>query len=183
VRRSVPQIFPHIILVVLVLMNSAAAHGQGRGGSPTDLQQREWALGHITDEVNSHFSRKNTPEPAPTRADFRRLQIVNSDLMKRVFLLHTADARSIKSALGEIRKLAGRLQTNLAFPAPNQAPPLEKPQFEPSLRELDHAVMSFVNNPIFQNAKLLDATLAQRAGNDLSEIARLSKLLGGSNLK
>jgi hypothetical protein len=164
-------------------MNSAAAHGQGRGSSPPDLQQREWALGHIPDDVNSHFSRKNTPDPAPARAEFRRLQIVNNDLMKRVFVLHTADVRTIKSALVEIHKLAGRLQTNLAFPAPNQAPRLEKPQFEPALRELDHAVMSFVNNPIFQNAKLLDATLAQRAGNDLSEIVRLSELLGGLNLK
>ena len=184
-RRSFPQIYPHILTVVLLLMISAAAHAQGRGGSPPDLQQREWALGHIPDEVNSHFSRKNNSTPPPARADFRRLQIVNNDLMRRFFVLHTADARTIKSALDEIRKLAGRLQTNLAFPAPNPPaePAADKPLFEPAMRELDHAVMSFVNNPIFQEEKVLDAALAQRAGKDLNEIVRLSELLAGLDIK
>src|SRR5436190_44988 len=118
VRRSVPQIFPHIILFVLVLMISVAAQGQPRNGNPPDLQQREWALGHIPDEVNSHFTPRNQPGPPQTPADFRRLQIVNNDLMKRFFVLHTADARAIKSALDEIHKLADRLQTSLGFAAP-----------------------------------------------------------------
>jgi hypothetical protein len=185
VRRSVPQIFPHIILLVLVLLISAAAQAQGRNGNQPDLQQREWALGHIPDEVNSHFTPRNKSAPPDTRADFRRLQIVNNDLMKRFFVLHTADARAIKSALDEIHKLADRLQTNLAFPAPASAPApaAEKPLFRPGLLQLDHAVMSFVNNRVFQETKLVDASLAERAGKDLNEIVRLSELLARLNLK
>jgi len=43
--------------------------------------------------------------------------------------------------------------------------------------------MSFVNNPVFQEAKVMDATLARQAGDDLNEIVRLSELLGGLNVK
>jgi hypothetical protein len=165
-------------------MISAAAHGQGRSGNP-DLQQREWALGHIPDEVNSHFTPRNQSGPPQTRTDFRRLQIVDNDLMKRFFVLHTADARAIKSALDEIHKLADRLQTNLGFAAPvrSAAPAAAKPLFRPALLQLDHAVMSFVNNPVFQETKVLDASLAEQAGKDLNEIVRLSELLAGLNLK
>jgi len=185
VRRSVPQIYQHIIPFVLVLIISVAAHGQGRGTSPPDLQQREWVLGHVPDEVNSHFTRKNTSESPQARADFRRLQVVNNDLMKRFFVLHTADARGIKSALDEIRKLAGRLHSNLEFPVPMRSPSLdaEKPLFGPGLLQLDHAVMSFVSNPIFQETKVLDTALAKQAGKDLNEILRLSVLLRGLNAK
>jgi hypothetical protein len=162
----------------------SAAHGQGRSGNPPDLQQREWKLGHIPDEVNSHFTPRNQPGPPQTRADFRRLQIVNNDLMKRFFVLHTADARAIRSALEEIHKLADRLQTNLGLAAPARSPGFaEKPLFRPALLQLDHAVMSFVNNPVFQETKVLDSTLAERAGKDLNEIVRLSELLAGLNLK
>jgi hypothetical protein len=166
-------------------MISAAAHGQGRNGNPPDLQQREWALGHIPDEVNSHFTPKDKSAPPKTRADFRRLQVVNNDLMKRVFVLHTAEAPAIKSALDEIRKLAARLQTNLGFAAPVRSPEpvAEKPGFRPALLQLDQAVMSFVNNPVFQETKILDTSLAERAGKDLNKIVKLSELLAGLNLK
>jgi len=166
-------------------MAFAAAHGQSSRVSPPDLRQREWELTHIPDQVNSHFNRENKASPPQMRADFRRLQIVNNDLMKRFFVLHSADARAIKSALGQIRKLAGRLQTSLTFSAPVRrgGPAAEKPQFGPGLLQLDRAVMSFVNNPVFREAKVMDATLARQAGDDLNEIMRLSELLGGLNVK
>ena len=184
-RRSVPQIHPHIVSLILVLMAFAAAHGQSPRGNPPDLRQREWELTHIPDQVNSHFNRENKASPPQIRADFRRLQIVNNDLMKRFFVLHTSDVRAIKSALGEIHKLAGRLQTSLTFSAPVRrgASVAEKPQFGPGLLQLDRAVMSFVNNPVFQEARLLDATLARQAGDDLNKIVRLSELLSGLNVK
>jgi hypothetical protein len=166
-------------------MAFAAAHGQSPRGNPADLRQREWELTHIPDQVNSHFNRQNKASAPEIRADFRRLQIVNNDLMKRFFVLHSADARTIKSALGEIHKLAGRLHTSLTFSAPVRRGEsvAEKPQFGPGLLQLDRAVMSFVNNPVFQEARLLDATHARQAGDDLNEIVRLSELLGGLNVK
>jgi hypothetical protein len=184
-RRSVPQIYPHIVRLILVLMAFAAAQGQSPRSNPSDLRQREWELSHIPDQVNSHFNREDKASPPQIRADFRRLQIVNNDLMKRFFVLHSTDARTIKSALGEIHKLAGRLHTclTLSAPVPREASVAEKPQFGPGLLQLDRAVMSFVNNPVFQEAKVMDATLARQAGDDLNEIVRLSELLGGLNVK
>lgn len=183
-RRLVPQLSPHIGSLILVLMAFTAAHGQSTRVNPPDLRQREWELTHIPDQVNSHFNRENKASPPQIRADFRKLQVVNNDLMKRFFVLHSADARAIKSALGEIRKLAGRLQMNLTFSAPVRHGAVgEKLQFGPGLLQLDRAVMSFVNNPVFQQSKVMDTTLARRAGDDLNEIVRLSDLLGGLNVK
>ena len=184
-RHSVPQIYLHIFSLILLLVVFTAAYGQSGRVNPLDLQQREWELGHIPEQVNSHFNHANKASPPQIRADFRRLQIVNTDLMKRFFVLHSADAREIKSALDEIRRLSGRLQTNLAFSTPVRrgAPVTENSKFRAGLLQLDHLVMSFVNNPVFQQAKVMDATLAQRAGDDLNEIVKLSALLGGLDLK
>lgn len=184
-RRSVPQIYPHIVRLILVLMAFASAHGQSPRGNPSDLRQREWELTHIPDQVNSHFNREKKASPPQIHADFRRLQIVNNDLMKRFFVLHSADARTIKSALGEIHRLAGRLRTSLTFSAPvrHDASVAEKPQFGPGLLQLDRAVMSFVNNPVFHEAKVMDATRARQAEDDLNEIVRLSELLSSLNVR
>jgi len=40
----------------------------------------------VREEVDSHFGRQQKPSLTQIREDFERLQIVNNELMKRVFV-------------------------------------------------------------------------------------------------
>jgi len=45
------------------------------------------------------------------------------------------------------------------------------------LRQLDQALMSFVDNPLFQQPRVYDFEMASRAAGDLNEVMRLADLL------
>ena len=47
----------------------------------------------------------------------------------------------------------------------------------PGLLLLDKSVMSFVENPLFQELRVYDPELATRASKDMSQILRLSEFL------
>jgi len=84
--------------------------------------------------------------------------------------------KEIRSRLGEIKKLAERLREN--FDLPKTKPKLEgNIALLPGLLQLDHAVMSFVHNQIFQQPRVYDAELASQAGKDLTEVVRLAETL------
>jgi hypothetical protein len=50
-------------------------------------------------------------------------------------------------------------------------------EFKSALLLLDHSIMSFVNNPIFQKPNLVEIESATRASHDLAEIITLSATL------
>jgi len=84
--------------------------------------------------------------------------------------------KEIRSSLGEIKKLAERVGYSFGVP---KIKAMEETYvaFTAGLRQLDKAVMSFVRNPIFQQANTYDADLASQAGRDLSEVVRLVEVL------
>ena len=88
----------------------------------------------------------------------------------------TITNKEIRSSLGEIKKLAERLRFNFGIPKikPKGQPDLG---LVPGLEQLDKAVASFVENPMFQQSKVFDAELASKAGRDLSDVVRLAKML------
>jgi hypothetical protein len=85
--------------------------------------------------------------------------------------------KEIRSSLGEIKKLAERLQLNFGLPKVKQVGSTNDIALTPALLELDKAVMSFVENPWFQQPGTYNTELATRAGNDISEVLRLVDVL------
>jgi len=155
-----------------------------RPGNPRqDIQNREWALGNIRSnrDPNSQFSREQKLALEALRDDFRKLQIINNDLMKRTFVESKIKPKEIRESLGEMKKLAQRLRTSFNLPEPKvgdkDTVTDNNVTLSPGLLLLDQAVMRFVENPFFQQPRVLDMELVSRAGSDLNEILRLTDLL------
>jgi len=187
VRRFVPQLFAQLFFIsVLILLLTPNSKGQlpiKPSTSRQDIQNREWALGHMRPEARAQYDRIQQQAKLALKEDFRKLQLVNNDLMKRVFLgpkknLPPPTPKEVRASLDEIKKVAQRLRTNLPIPhveSDKNAP--YDVALSPGLLKLDGVVMSFVENPLFRQPRVYDDGLATKAGADLNEIVRLSDFL------
>jgi hypothetical protein len=192
-------------LTVFCLLPAISVQAQGSRRAPTqtavktseqDLMSREWNLTHIPDQVNGNFKKEQISIFRQVQDDFTNIQTVNNDLMRSIFVHNSIDYRVISEAIGEIRKRAARLRHNLVLPKPPDAKPTQKrienaEQMKASLLALDHSVMSFVKNPLFQKASVIDPSLALAASHDLEDVIQFSnsikqdveKLKAASNQK
>jgi len=173
-----------ILPLVVTSSDGQSPAGPGRGTGQQNIQSREWALAHIPDEVRTHFRQQNKPSLPEIRQDFQELQVVNNELMKVVFIQNSIETKRILTSINEIRKRATRLKTNLGFADASAQPdktkcdePPEEFHLSSALLLLDHAVMGFVNNPLFHQQKVLDMKLATQAQNDLGEVLRLTGVI------
>lgn len=117
--------------------------------------------------------------------DFRRMQIVNNEMMRAAFPKDASpalDYARISKSAAEINRRAARLKLNLQLPdASSDDHPAADPEIagdrelRASLLALDNLIMGFVNNPTFRAQGLLDARHSARASRDLSAIIRLSR--------
>jgi len=86
--------------------------------------------------------------------------------------------KDVRSSLGEIRKVATRLKVNLTLPKVEDQ---KKPDYDGGLFRgllvLDKTVMRFVENPFFQQPRVLDADSSIQARKDLDQILRLTDFL------
>ena len=101
-----------------------------------------------------------------------------------VFVTKSFDYKLISAATEEIRKRALRLKQNLVLPKVTDVekdhknqPSLNDKQLKVSLLTLDHAVMSFVTNPLFTAPNVIDPKLAETAGCDLERIIQFSEAI------
>ena len=62
--------------------------------------------------------------------------------------------KEVRSSLGEIKKIAKRLRFDLAIPEVKASETSYHLALSPGLLILDKAVMSFVENPLFQRREL-----------------------------
>jgi hypothetical protein len=182
VRRFAPQLFAQFFCITLVLFAVSNSHAQiaNPPTSQEQIQNREWALGNLRNEVKPRqFAREKLVAQQALRNDFRKLQLVNNQLMTRMFEGPTQQItqKEIRSSLGEIKKLAERLRVNFGLPKMKADEPASNLALKPGLLLLDKAVMSFVDNPLFRQTRVYDTELASRAGKDLSEVLRLAKVL------
>jgi hypothetical protein len=114
------------------------------------------------------------------REDYRKLQVVNNDLMKRVFRPsdnQTATEKEIISRLSEIKRLAERLRSNFGFPKEEGNEPAKDLALKPGLLQLDQTIISFVDNPLLRQPKVYDTKLASDAARDLDSVSRLADAL------
>jgi hypothetical protein len=179
VRRFAPQLFAQLFCIPLVLfsISNSSAQIPKRASTQEQIQNREWALASLRRDVNA-------PQPAQQklltlRNDFRKLQVVNNELMAHMFgpAAPQITQKEIRSSLDEIRRVAERLRSNFGLPRIKADEPANTLELKPGLLQLDKAVVSFVENPLFEQTKVYDTELAMRAAKDLSEVSRLAEAL------
>ena len=181
-RRFAPQLFAQLFHITVILFCLLTAHGQiGRRPVSQEIPNRDWEGRGLHQDFNERVARQKWLEQLSLRNDFRKLQIVNNRLMVRMFVPSSSPQRisnkEIRSSLGEIKKIAERLRSNLSVPKVESVEQANQVALAPGLLLLDDAVMSFVHNPLFQERRVYDAELASRAGRDLDEVLRLAKAL------
>lgn len=172
------------------------------------LSDRNRELLHREMEMNDMIKDANRPAPEVRRRlamsqiaeDFKRIQIINNDMMLAVTSNTTIDYKRISDVTGEIRKRAMRLKENLLLPQPEASAqqnlkhvPLrnslsmldelmsgapDNGQMKTSLNTLDNLIMGFVNNPVFKNSgTVVDARMSAKANRDLENIIELSNVI------
>lgn len=183
-RRLAPQLIAHLFCISLFSFFNSDVLAQGTIGSNQtrqDIQYREWALRNIRRDTPIRNDREILAFKLQLKEDFRNLQLVNNELMSRVFSSklggENISQKEIRNRLGEIRKLAKRLRLNLGIPEVKSNETPANLALSPGLRLLDKTVMGFVENPLFQSTRVFDQELALQAGRDVSEILRLSDML------
>jgi hypothetical protein len=114
------------------------------------------------------------------RHDFEGLQAAYNKIVLTMSPKGSHDMDSIMDSVGEVKKCAARLRTNLALPKAKDEE--HKPQTdagaaqtEESLLLLRKHIYSFVTNPLFEAAPVLNVEQAGKAARDLEIILELSE--------
>lgn len=176
-RRFAPHLCAPIFCITLLLLCVSSSQAQTQ---TQEITSRGWALSNMKRDVKVAPSpREKLLAQVAVRNDFRKLQVVNNDLMKRVFKPAGTQAiteKEIRSRLGEIKKLAERLRESFALPKLEAEEP-NNLALRPGLLQLDEAVIRFVDNPSFKELRVYDAELASQAAKDLNDVTRLAEAL------
>jgi hypothetical protein len=182
VRRFAPQLSAQLFCISLVLFSVSNSQGQmpRRLTAQQQIHNREWALENLRRQARLQpNARERRVDQVSLRNDFRQLQLANNQLMARVFESPASQRitnKEIRSSLGEIRKLAERLRSSLGLPKIEPAAETDVALI-PGLKQLDQALMSFVENPLFQQPRVYDTEMASRAAGDLNDVVRLADVL------
>ena len=155
-----------------------------RAENERDLELRSWNLTILSLQYNrnKHRSRPNAEQAlSQLQKDFSQLQVLNKQLLTVALSDTLLDPRFVSKSVSEIQKRAERLNENLVLPEPektpepNAAPTLASaPQLKPSVLKLGRLIFSFVDNPFFKEASVVDTQLTSRARRDLEDIIELS---------
>ena len=180
-RRFAPQLFAQLFCFPLLLLLATDSRAQPPIKPATGrhvIQNRDLEYREVKIQIDPLY--QLLAEQA-LRSDFRKLQVLNIDLLKRVFRRSpdsddVTSHKEINSTLGEIKKVASRLRSNLGVPKIEENAPYDT-ALAPGVLLLDKTITSFVENPLFQERRVVHPDLALRAGKDISEVVRLSDFL------
>jgi hypothetical protein len=147
-----------------------------------DLEQRIWNLRLLSEQARKPSPRRTTPQQAleQMQKDFVRLQILNKSLLRAALGDTPLDPGFVSKSVTEIRERAERLNTNLALPEaektiePTSTDALAPNQLKPPVIRLGRLIFSFVDNPFFKEASVVDTQLTAKARRDLEDIIELS---------
>ena len=183
------------VVLILAFIAVPVAYGQDSGGSSSSGGRREDAFQRKLQRVVQLEIIENalTRDPSSTsdrdpqlvlkeiKEDFWRVQVANNDIIRALNYRGAIDLRFIAKSASEIKGRAGRLKENLALPrSPNETKrsplPADKSseKLRSSISDLSKLIFGFVNNPVFKEANVIDATLSIKARQDLEEIVGLS---------
>ena len=191
-RHISPQLCAQLSCISLLLIFASTSYGQITLAPPRvgqSIPSREQALADLRIKAVSDrdFEREKRLLLFTLKEDFRQLQIVELALMRRVFEpsrhnLEPISRQEIRASLSEIQSRARRLKTNLRLPeAKTERDTMESLTSNTTLSAglliLDQAVVTFIDNPIFQQLLVLDAQMSVRAAGDLNKILGLTESL------
>jgi hypothetical protein len=179
-RRFAPQLFAQLFVVSLLLFSAYNSHAQVRPSPQQQVRNQQWSVDRERAQTPPHpYARDRRQVEAAVRKDFVQLQIVNNNLMERMFddsSTRQITNKEIRSSLGEIKKVAERLRSSFGIPRikANTEPDVA---LLPGLIQLNEAVLNFVENPMFQQPRVFDPELASKAGKDVSDVLTLADVL------
>ena len=147
-----------------------------------ELQRRfeaeaiEKVLSRRTQPATAHQRRELLDQ---IRKDFLRIQIIDDELRKER-VRSEPDLRAVSKHVSEIKRSSERLKENLSLPRvdiENSSSPVAETTESLGLRLglLSKSIDSFVANPIFESAKIVNTNLSIQASRDLEQIILNSK--------
>lgn len=172
-----------LIILALTLAASYSVQGQRRSMNRDRARSIEraemdrlllWAVPKDTESESVRLNRFKK-----IKDDFRDLQSLNNKMMAEAWLQEKLDYSSIAETVSKIRGKANDLKDGLSLPQGEEArtalPAVTTVrQFREELLLLDKTIMSFVNNPVFQAANIVDVNLAKKASEDLEQVIFLT---------
>jgi hypothetical protein len=179
-------------LIALIPAFVVAASAQRGGSRPNPEATRRT----INDETFRELMNKERETPIAGRDnsdatqallkqitdDFKALQNINNKMMADVFAKEAINYDGTSAAIAQINTKATRLKNNLSLPNLKEVKKKDlsvsgAKEFKSALLVMDHSIMSFVNNPIFQQRNLMEVETATRASQDLADVIAFSATL------
>jgi hypothetical protein len=173
-----------IMSLALLIISASPARAQGSLPGPSSdrnrsLRDREMQITLLEKGANERAK----PEPGlllqEINEDFALLQAVNNEIKLKTSASIVLDFKYVSDAAAEIKKRSSRLKTNLVFPESARTDKREKTPPSEGLKaqlvKLDRLIRSFVTNPVFTDAGVVNVELAAKARGDLDEIVELSE--------
>ena len=159
-----------------------------RAENERDLDLRSWNLRILQLQHDKEKNHKPLPRQALAQLqdDFAQLQVANRSMLRAVLIDNTVDPKSIAKSVSEIRKRAERLNTNLALPSTegtveSSDAEINADQLKPSVVKLRRLIFSFIDNPFFKEASVVDTQQTAKARRDLEDIINLSERIKKSS--
>ena len=114
------------------------------------------------------------------RKDFLRIQIIDDALKKERVGTNGPHPKVVSGYVADIKRRSERLKDNLSLPkVDTTSDPSPSPETMEHLRlrleDLSKSIDSFVANPIFESAKIVNTNLSIQASKDLEQIIAVSK--------
>jgi hypothetical protein len=187
--------------IVMVAALATLAYGQrdrrntaqpaSRDITPAADLEREMAQRSMEEQLNKPLrQREQHLSFMQISEDFKRIQLVNNDLVVAASRDAALDLKFVAKSASEIRKLAVRLKDNLVLPEPEKGFRHVQAEIEPeagqlkaSLLALGKLVAGFAHNPVFKEPNVVDAQMSAKARRDLEEIITLSDQVRKSSEK
>jgi hypothetical protein len=184
--KTLASITTSALLVALFTQPITAQRSRGRDERARakaidfEVYQREMRLRNLGEQNKQTSEKQQKLALAQIKEDFERMQVVNNEMMRVVSTSDSLDSKLVSESLEEINRRAKRLKENLRMqdveakePGDNKVAGVA--EVKASLSTLDDFIMSFVQSPLFQNPKLIDANQRAKAGSDLANIIGLSR--------
>lgn len=185
-RRFAPQLNVQLFSTFLLLFLISDSNGQAiiPRTARQDIQNRDWPVFDVRLKSDVIAQRERLVSQLAVQADFRKLQLVDIELLKQV--LNKENGKQISTSLAQIKKLATRLRTSFCIPTIAIDDGAKRPAeiaLAPGVILLDKFITSFLENALFQQPKVFDSELASRAATDVANIVRLCDFLSALTKK
>jgi hypothetical protein len=176
-KRAVMLAALAVSLSTVALSQDPTINSRNTPPMTRDMRYREWSLKNL-EKKSSRAPAEQRLAWEQIREDFKRIQVLDNDLVKHKASNETLNTKFVEKTAAEIRKRAGRLQSNLMFPN-DETTSVEKTQddyqMNTLLSGLSGLIRRFINNPVFGETDVLDVQAAMNANRDLNRIIELSE--------